>query len=208
MLLTKQQLKAHVMASDDPERFALTHLKIEPSGRVTATNGHLAVRVMPKHKLDEGEFPEVPGLRGHEPEADVMIPVEMARAAEKIIPTVKDMPLLSMGRLLVSDRAMIGATDLETPHLVTEQRAAQTDFGFQFPAVETALPTGPPIATVLLKAEYLERIAKYARAFAIPSGGIKLSFYGPDLAVGFRWSDDSHDVEGALMPMRDGEATT
>lgn len=203
MLVTKQQLRAHVMASEDPERFALTHLKIEPSGRVTATNGHLAVLVTPKHKLNEGDFPEVPGLRGHEPEADVMIPVEMARAAEKIIPTVKDMPLLSMGRLLVSDRAMIGATDMETPHLVTEQRAAQTDFGFQFPAAQAVLPTGPAIATVLLKAEYLERFAKYAKAFAVPSGGIKLSFYGPGQPVRFDWSDDQHDVEGVLMPMRD-----
>jgi hypothetical protein len=203
MLLTKQQLRAHVMASEDPERFALTHLKVQPSGRVSATNGHLAVIVTPKHKMDEGEFPEVPGLRGAEPEADVMIPVEMARAAEKIVPTVKDMPLLSMARLLVSDRAMIGATDLETPHLVTEQRAQQTAFDFKFPDIEVVMPTEAPIGTVLLKAEYIERIAKYARAFAIPSGGVKLSFYGAGKAVRFAWSDDQHDVEGVLMPMRD-----
>jgi hypothetical protein len=179
MLLTRQQLKAYVMASDDPERFALTHLKIEPSGIVSATNGHIAVRVTPKHRLDEGEFPDVPGLKGHDPEADVMIPVEMAKAAEKIIPMVKDMPLVSMGRLLISDRAMIGATDLETPHLVTEQRASQMSFDFKFPDLLVVIPK-PNVnkgVSVTLSAAYLEAIGKYARAFSIAGGAVKLTVF-------------------------------
>ena len=48
MLLTKQQLRAHVMTSTDEERYALSHVKVEPDGRVSATNGHLAVLVTPK----------------------------------------------------------------------------------------------------------------------------------------------------------------
>jgi hypothetical protein len=204
MLLTRQQLKAYVMASDDPERYALTHLKIEPSGIVSATNGHIAVRVTPKHRLDEGEFPEVPGLTGHEPESEVMIPVEMAKAAEKIIPTVKDMPLVSMGRLLVSDRAMIGATDLETPHLVTEQRATQMAFDFQFPDLVAIIPrlNTKKGVSVTISAAYLEAIGKYARAFSIAGGGVKLTIFEPDQAVRFEWQDDQHDVEGCVMPMR------
>lgn len=204
MLLTRQQLRAHVMASDDPERYALTHLKIEPSGIVSATNGHIAVRVTPKHKLDEGEFPEVPGLTGAEPESDVMIPVEMAKAAEKIIPTVKDMPVLSMGRLLVSDRAMIGATDLKTPHVVAEQRATQMSFEFKFPDLDVVIPK-PNVKTgvsVTISAAYLEAIGKYARAFSIPGGGVKLTLFEPGQAVRFEWQDDQHDVEGCVMPMR------
>lgn len=206
MLLTRQQLKAWMMASDDPARFALTHLQVEPTGRVSATNGHLAVRVTPKHHLDEGDFPVVPGLTGHDPEDDVMIPVEMAKQAEKIVPRVQNMPLLSMARLLVNSRAMIGATDLETPQLVTEQREQQSAFEFAFPSVEAVIPSGPGVASVLINAAYLELIAKYARAFPIPSGGIRLTFYGPEQAIRFEWADDQHTVEGAVMPMRDEPA--
>jgi len=203
LLLTKQQLGAHVMASDDPERYALTHIKIEPTGRVSATNGHIAVRVTPKHKMDEGEFPHVPGLSGAEPEQDVMIPTAMAEAAAKIVPKVKDQPLLSMARMLVGSRAMIGATDMETPKLVTEQREAQMVFDFAYPDVEPVLrPEGACLVTIRLRSDYLATIAKYAQSFAVVDSGLTLKVYGPDQAVRFEWQDDQHDVEGVLMPMR------
>jgi len=88
MLLTKQQLRAHVMTSTDEERYALSHVKVEPDGRVSATNGHLAVLVTPKGqaRIEEAEFPPIPGLDGDNPTAPLYLTAETAQAAEAIAP--------------------------------------------------------------------------------------------------------------------------
>ena len=67
MLVTKQQLLAAVMASDDETRWNISHLKIErrATGTTTlATNGHMAVRGRSKELPAQGDVPECPRQSG------------------------------------------------------------------------------------------------------------------------------------------------
>lgn len=205
MLLTKQQLGAHVMASTDEERFAITHIRIMPSGIVHATNGLIALRVTPKTPPDEKAFPEIVGLNGADPDAPVLLLAETARAAEKIIPKESDLITMDRARLLVNGHVVIGATDLRTPQLVmAEQAAPVVAAGFPDPAA--VIPTKAGAITITLNADLLMLVATYAKTFK-PAGlhGIKFTFYGPDQPVRFSWSDERHDVDGAVMPIRDIE---
>ena len=199
MLLTKQQLRAHVMTSDDETRYALSHVKVEPDGRVSATNGHLAVLVTPKGqaRIEEAEFPPIPGLDGDNPTAPLYLTAETAQAAEAIAPGRDPSQVGNRVRLLVNGRVLLGASDGQTPQIVTvEPPAVDT-----FPDIASMLMIQPPGSTVWLAPAALERIAKYARAFGVRT--IRMTVRGPVDMMSFRWSDDYHDVDLGLMPMRD-----
>lgn len=200
MLLTKQQLRAHAFTSDDEERFALSHLKIEPDGRVFATNGHLAVLVTPKgqSRIEEADFPAIPGMEGADPKQAIYLPAETARAAAAIVPGGNGAVSNGHCRLLVDKRIVVGATDLRTPQLVMVEPPAVENF----PNVGHVIRVQPKGgASISLNPAYLEQIAKYARTFGTRM--IRLTVNGPTDAVRVSWEDDEHQVDMAVMPMRD-----
>lgn len=202
MLLTRQQFRAHLMTSKDETRNAMNHLRIDPTGRVTATNGHLAVIVTPigRAAADEFSFPAIGGLAGTDPEAPVYVHREAALAAEKIIPKKQELAVLEHARLLVNGNILIGTTDLSTPQLVMVR-----DEGVgAFPDIAKVIPKGTDGHHVKLDPSYLALIAKYASGFSMK--GVTLTVYGPNEAVTFEWEDERHQVVGLLMPMRDMSA--
>lgn len=200
MLLTKAQLRAHLMTSDDETRPNIGHLRIDPDGKVSATNGHIAVVVTPKgqQKIEEAEFPPIPGLEGENPVIPVYLSREAAATAVRIAPG-GSVSATTHARMLVNDKIVLGATDLQTPQLVVADRPVIDNF----PNVEQSIPVGPYGITVTIQAKYLALIAKYAAAFdQAPYPSVTLTVYAPDQAVRVRWSDEYHDVDGAIMPIR------
>lgn len=95
MLLTKQQLLAAVMASDDETRWSISHIKVDPKllgATVTATNGHMAVMVTSRDLPQGGEIPEAPRQHGTEPEAPIYLHAAPALEGAKVLPKKSDMP--------------------------------------------------------------------------------------------------------------------
>lgn len=206
MLLTKQQLKAHLFTGDDETRPAIGHVKVEPKGRVLATNGHVCVIVEPigQMKIDEAEFPSIPGLDGEEPRQALYLPAAVAHAAEKLAPANPD-SVGNRARLLVDKHITIGVTDGQAPQLVIVEPPAVE----KFPDVEAIVPTKAAKAVITLDAEYLERIAKYARAFRLgASSPVTLYVYGPKEPMRVEWTDEYHRVTAVVMPVAKKDEAT
>lgn len=216
MLVTKQQLEARQLASKDLERFDITHLKITPSAQgpgadVVATNGHLAVRVKSRELPGESEVPLAPRQGGTDPDRAVYLHAAAAAEAAKVLPKNPELPSFQVGRLRVEERTRgaslsIGASDTLTHHVVTTEEPDS----LRYPDVEQILAAQRlkvPVVSVLLSADYVALVAKFAKQFAaVERPAIKLTYYGPGEAVGFEWEDPRHTVQGLLMPMRDATA--
>ena len=207
MLLTKQQLLAAVMASDDEARYALTHVKIDPGaagGTVTATNGHMAIQVVSRELPREGDIPEAPRQHGGEPESAIYLHAGPALDAAKVLPRKPKLPGFQLGRLLVESggRVSIGSSD----GLIHQIVMADQPEGIVYPGVEALLraqAAKAPVARILLSAKYLKKIAQYAEKFAaFGSPAVKLTFYGHAEPVQIEWEDPRHVVKGLLMPMK------
>ena len=206
MLLTKQQLKAHLFTSDDETRPAIGHVKVEPKGRILATNGHVAVIVEPlgQMKIDEAEFPSIPGLVGEEPAQPIYLAADVAHAAEKLAPANPD-TVGNRARLLVDKHITIGVTDGHAPQLVIVEPPAVENF----PNLDAIVPTGAAKVVVTLDADYVERIAKYAQAFRLGrSRPITFYVYGPTEPMRVEWTDEYHRVTAVVMPVAKRDETT
>ncbi len=191
MLVTKQQLKAHAFASTDAERPAINHVRLDPDGRTMATNGHVAVIVEPlgQAKIEETEFPEIPGLQGDQPRVPLYLPVDTAKAGARIAG--------SLARLLVNGHVVIGGQAEPSQLVIVEPPAVE-----EFPAVEASVPVGQPDGYVCVNADYLELVAKYARAFG-KGTLVKLSVFGPGAPLRAEFTDEHHRVTALIMPLRD-----
>jgi hypothetical protein len=206
MLLTKQQLKAYLFTGDDETRPAIGHVKVEPTGRVLAANGHVAVIVEPigQMKIAEVESPVIPGLDGADPTQPIYLPADVAHAAEKLAPSNPD-SVGNRARLLLDKHITIGVTDGHAPQLVLVEPPAVENF----PDIDAIVPTKPAKSVITLDAEYVELIAKYAQAFRLGrSSPITLYVYGPTEPMRVEWTDEYHRVTAVVMPVAKKDTTT
>jgi hypothetical protein len=152
MLLSKQALLVHKLATQDDPRYGLNGIRVEPDGSTVATDGHKLIKYTPKHTPDAVEFPTIEGCNPVQPRNDdgsaielepFILPSDAAAAAIKALPgkrSQNSLPILAYVALDVAEtnrngQATLATTDLENPVVM---RPAKLDGAF--PKYENVIP--------------------------------------------------------------------
>lgn len=214
MLLTRQQLAAHLFASTDAAR-GNQYLRVDPPvagvSTVWATDGHTLARCKALAPPAD-EFPLIPTIppTAVSPTASVLLPVQTAKLVEAALRKQRKattrLPILSYAILKQDgDTLYLAVTDLENPQTwqVRLPDAA-------FPKVEDVLPgglyggKGTEAGPFGISGAYLSRIGSYRGQFDDYQPGVRVTSQGPLAPVVFEWGDtiSNHDVLCLVMPMR------
>lgn len=228
MIIRRDTLKAVLPAtgSETIRGYALTHVQIEPSGRVVATNGHILLIATDKRPMADGDFPtagDVPAFH-----ASPTTPILLERtAADKLIKatgTRTVIPILTAIQVSTNgDGTTCCATDLASAMTIRIPPADVQSRG-AFPSYERVLPPADqPTLRVAFGADLLLALCKAAKAvkprggetgpvieFRLPlpappaEGGdtVPVQYQAVRSAVGVSIIGDDIDVTGCLMPIR------
>lgn len=215
MLLTRQQLAAHVFASTDASRVSLQYLRIDPPvegvSTVWATDGHTLVRCKALAPPAD-EFPLIPTIppSAASPTKTVLLPVQTAKLVEAALrkqrKATRTLQILGYALLKQDgDMLYLAVTDLDNPQTWQVRLPDAT-----FPNVEGVLPggvyamvaeAGTPFG---ISGAYLSRVGSYRGQFDDYQPSVKVTSQGLLAPVLFEWSDtiSNHDVLCVVMPMR------
>jgi hypothetical protein len=162
VLIHKDALQVHAVASTDATRPNLNGVHIGPDGTLTATDGHRLIRCRIEAG-DEADYPcpspdwAPPVI----PAEGIILPTADARTAAKLPPKKSRIQLLCDHVQLEScnGRIRLSATDLDTRNAI-DSRPTEGPY----PNVEAVLPVGDPVAVVcfnpILMAETLLAMVK------------------------------------------------
>jgi hypothetical protein len=204
MLLHKAQLMAGLLASTDTSRPSLGCIKIDPDGTTWASDGSIAVRITVP-KVDDAEFPEVPGLPTDSvpTKKPVLIPAKVAMDVGKAIPARNNAVGLKYARLVEGgDVNWLATTDFDTPTVLS----FSPDQG-DFPDVAAVYKNLEEVKAVPAVAGFdinlMVKLQKFHRHFPKRMcDSMELKVRGPMLAATFEWKVDDIEVLGLLMPVR------
>ena len=228
MILKRELLKAVAhAATDDASRFDLTHMQVQPDGRVVATDGHWLLIGKDKYADKDDDFPSA-GLPSER--KPLSKPALLSTAViEKLI---KAMPkgklrIPILGAVLVAERNQepdaAAVSVKEAGEAAPIQYAAATDLDvpvvatlngqdLSFPAWERVLVKADrPHIKLTLSATLLERLVKAAKdvhkinpavTLEIPTEKQHQTAGAIHSQVRFTLGSDSFEVEGVVMPMR------
>ncbi len=208
MLITREALNAALFASYDKTRYAVQNIRLDPDGTVWATNGHIAVRVtQTPETIDDADYPV--GALGlpddtKPPTTRIYIPADVALDAAKALKRLRpNLPILAKAVVRVSNEwYYIGMTDLERP-TIFKFKPIEVDY----PNIESVFPkedAEPFASSVTLNGNYLSLVCRLRSMFNGRDSAIKITSYGSDEPVSFRWSlsYDGLAVHAIVMPMQ------
>lgn len=168
MIIRREALSAVLPAvTSDDTRYGLSRVRIEPSGRVVATNGHVLLMADQTHAFPDEDFPFVPGAPFHgTPETAIHVDANTIKAL--IAATAKKATIPILQAIQVSrngsDKTVtLSATDLSAPRVAT----VRTDEEIRYPEYARVIPADSPerpTVKVSLSVEVLETLIKAAKA--------------------------------------------
>lgn len=232
MIIRRETLQAVLPAtSDDPSRYVLNAISVEPDGTVVATDGHLLLCAKERRPMDDADFPtrDLPAYKANA-DKPISLAVDLVRKLIGAMPkaTKRALPVLQTIQLAQSETGTyVAATDLETVMVKQLDLAEQPIFP-KWQQVQ--VPKDRPALKVVLAVALLEDLIKAAKAAGMPGGGRQLqtiTFYVPTEAkyqgtlrqpsdTGVKGKPDRQimhglriefqgsdvDVEGVAMPCR------
>jgi DNA polymerase III sliding clamp (beta) subunit (PCNA family) len=181
-------------ASSDEERLILTGIHFSET-HTEATNGCVAIMV-PYAPQDQTEF-------DFEAPKD-LVPGTIV-SAEKVKEAIKSIPKSENPNLNAARVSRDGNAHFLTYDGGTARTISTPVIEGDYPDIRTVFPSEPPILSVMINAELLYRVAKYAKDNASAAGdyGINLEFVDPFTPVRFGVVlPDGRVAQGALMPLK------
>jgi hypothetical protein len=226
MIIRRELLAAALSAvSPSDTRYALGSIQIEPSGRVSATDGHVLITAKQYAPSPDADFPNVTGAPYHgDPSDPVLLPSDLAARLIKATPKKSTIPILQcvqVARNGSDHTATITATDLQIPTIANVQTTKHPE-GRAFPAIDQVLKqsSDATFITVALAVDVLETMIKAAKAIsggkATPSIQFQIPTHNASLTEGKSVAGktvcgsipftvhgvDEIQVSGVAMPVR------
>ncbi len=201
MLLPKKALVVHKAASADGAKFALNGVFIEPSGKTSATDGHILVSFTPPVLDNPKDRPRsIEGVNLVDP---VDVPLEPfilstsdAQMITKTIPKSHQHVMIDLQQTNNSDYAVLLVASFP------QQTFKCKKIKDTFPDFTRVTSTGEPCFKIALGLSALRKLVTTLAALEVEA--CKFSFYSADKPVKVESTDGYRDgkVEALIMPCR------
>ena len=166
MLISKRTLDSVIpFAGKDDVRDILNGIRLESSGKLIATDGHMLGIFTPGAPLPDTDFPNVGQLEGDQPPLEpCTLAIDGIQTLAKAIPKKNKMPIVKHALLdhaasNANGKAVFHVTDLDNP-----QRVNVAKLDGNFPQYDQVLPKDEPVYRMALDAALLSRLIKAADA--------------------------------------------
>jgi hypothetical protein len=166
MLIHKSLLLATMPATTDKDqRYFMDAVRVEPTGTVVATNGHILIKATDANPTADEDFPQVATAPFHgNIAAPVLVSTDICKRLIAAMPKRDTLPVLhtvQVGRNGSDSTAQLTVTDLNMPVSVTISEADT----HSFPAYERVFPNPTRAAvTIRLGVPVLQALLKSAKA--------------------------------------------